>query len=64
MVKFQPPNRWLSYSKPIPCDFQPLLSYMARHRVVIPQRLCQGFRAYIHGDEIKPFLSKCGFELG
>ena len=21
-------------------------------------------RAYMHGDEIKPFLSKCGFELG
>ena len=37
-------NRWFSYSQPIPFDFQPLLSYMARHRIVMPQRLYQGFR--------------------
>ena len=29
--KISTPNRWFSLSHPIPCDFQPLLSYMACH---------------------------------
>ena len=31
--KVSTPNRWFVYSQPIPCDFQPLLSYMACHRL-------------------------------